>query len=219
MMKLIIVSALVVGVTALLAFRFSGAVAGTERQAVIAHPPLSIASGPMKRDDFWALVDHSAVLEADPDGQLADLRSSLLALTPDQILDFERHFDQVMLDSYDWNLWGAAYVANGGASDDGFEYFRCWLISKGRRDFESVAANPDSLADMLAQGESGGDLEFEEFAYVAREAWAIKTGRDSNEMPVIANMLPIGDPKGTPFSEDADALAKRYPKLWARFGS
>ena len=38
-----------------------------------------------------------------------------------------------MDDSYRWDLWGAAYLANGGCSDDGFDYFRGWLIGQGRK--------------------------------------------------------------------------------------
>lgn len=71
---------------------------------------------------------------------------------------------------------------------------------------------------MLASG-SRGDLEFEDYAYVAREVWAAKTGLDWNDMPVIANMIYDSEPKGQSFSEDQEALAKRYPKLWNRFGS
>ncbi|WP_217498085.1 MULTISPECIES: DUF4240 domain-containing protein [Sphingomonas] len=37
-----------------------------------------------------------------------------------------------MIRSYRWDLWRAAKVAKGGVSDDGFEYFRTWLISRGR---------------------------------------------------------------------------------------
>ncbi|WP_239019841.1 DUF4240 domain-containing protein [Sphingomonas suaedae] len=179
--------------------------------------PLVVGSGPLTQESFWALVDHSAALEADPDAQLADLRASLSRLSASQIADFERIFDETMRRSYSWDLWGAAYLANGGASDDGFEYFRCWLISKGRSVFDKVVASPDSLADLLAPG-GGGDYEFEEFAYVAREAWQEKTGRDWNDMPVIADMAYDNEPSGAAFSEDPADLAKRYPKLWERFG-
>ena len=180
--------------------------------------PVVIGSGHLTEDDFWKVIDYSARLEADSDAQRADLRRSLELLTPDQIADFERLFDEKMRQSYTWNLWGAAYLANGGASDDGFEYFRCWLISKGRRIFETVSTEPDRLPEFIAPGE-GGDFEFEEFAYVAREAWAAKTRRDWNAMPVIANMAYDSDPAGRPFSEKPAELRRRYPKLWARFGT
>jgi Protein of unknown function (DUF4240) len=176
-----------------------------------------VGSGPLSNKNFWDLIDHSAALEADPDAQLADLSASLRRLSASQIADFERMFDETMRQSYSWDLWGAAYLANGGASDDGFEYFRCWLISKGRKVFHQVVANPDSLADLLAP-DSGRDFEFEAFAYVARDAWQATTGRDWNDMPVIANMAYDKEPSGAAFSENPADLAKRYPKLWKRFG-
>ncbi|QNA86192.1 DUF4240 domain-containing protein [Sphingomonas sp. So64.6b] len=183
-------------------------------------PPAAIVidAGPLSKAGFWALIDHSAAFEADPPAQLADLRASLAHLTPAQIVDFERHFDETMRQSYSWDLWGAAYLSNGGASDDGFEYFRCWLISKGRAAFEDVSARPDALADILAPGVGNGDIEFEALAYVAREIWAAKTGRDWNEMPVIANMAYDAEPAGARFSESPAELARRYPNLWKRFG-
>ncbi|MEG3086121.1 DUF4240 domain-containing protein [Sphingomonas sp. PB4P5] len=217
-MKMAAVCVLVVLLIAGLAIvgRFSVAKAGSPKEPAVA--VLVPSSGPLAEAEFWALVDHSARLEADTDAQLADLKLSLSRLTPDQIGQFEKIFDATMRRSYNWDLWEAAYVANGGASDDGFEYFRCWLISKGRKVFEQVLADPDRLADLLAPSEAGGDLEFEEFAYVARQAWAAKSGRDWNEMPVIADMIYEQQPTGRAFSEDGEELARRYPKLWKRFG-
>ncbi|KPF88818.1 DUF4240 domain-containing protein [Novosphingobium sp. AAP93] len=172
---------------------------------------------PLDERSFWALVDQSAKFAGKPDLQLQSLHTSLSRLPPDRIVEFERVFDQVMRRSYAWDLWGAADLANGGASDDGFEYFRCWLIARGYQTFERVLADPDALADVLARG-SPDILEFEDFAYVARKTWAAKTGRDWNEMPFAANMMYAESPKGVRFSDDPAELAKRYPKLWARFG-
>lgn len=217
-MKSVAIGLLAFAVLALVALRLVGSQQAVAKLAPNSRAPIEIAAGPLDIESFWALIDHSAAFESNPDAQVADLRASLNRLTPDQIVDFERLFDETMRDSYSWDLWGAAYLSNRGASDDGFEYFRCWLISKGRRVFEAVSANPDSLADMLAAG-SEGDLEFEEYAYVARDVWAAKTGQDWNDMPVIANMIYDSEPKGQPFSEGQEALAKRYPKLWNRFGS
>ena len=52
--------------------------------------------------------------------------------------------------SYREDLWGAAYLINGGASDDGFEYFRGWLMTQGRAVFARAVADPDSLAELPA---------------------------------------------------------------------
>ena len=59
----------------------------------------------------------------------------LTGLTPQDVVSFELAFGHEVQRAYTWDLWGAAYVVHGGASDDGFVYFRHWLISKGRRVF------------------------------------------------------------------------------------
>lgn len=196
----------------------------------------------MNHERFWALIEITTSFENDPRGQLIALHSVLADLSLQEVESFEAIFDNEMRRSYSWDLWGAAYVVHGGASDDGFEYFRCWLISKGREVFEKVLADPDSLADLLAREigvhaheleaprcklanlmipERESVLEFELFAYVARTVWCEKTGEaDHNNMPTAAPMIyPDLRPSGTEFENGAVYLAERYPKLWARFGA
>jgi hypothetical protein len=174
---------------------------------------------PMSDERFWALIEPTTVFESDPERQIAALQSALGKLSIDEVEAFEAAFGAQLKRSYSWDLWGAAYVVHGGASDDGFEYFRRWLISKGHRVFEKVSTDPDSLADLLAP-KIEGVLEFEEFAYVARRVWGEKVGRPGHDMPNAAEMIYLGlKPSGTKFDEDAAYLAKRYPKLWRRFGT
>lgn len=175
---------------------------------------------PMSNERFWDIINSTTKFEAVPERQIDALRTALLALPPEDIVAFEAEFAHQLKRSYTWDLWGAAYVIHGGEGDDGFEYFRRWLISKGRMVFEQALANPDSLADMLAAA-PGGPLEFESFGYVARRAWSEKTGRKVGEMPGGGtDMIYVGlEPSGTKFDEDAAHLAQRYPKLWRRFGS
>jgi hypothetical protein len=71
-------------------------------------------------------------------------------------------------DAYRWDLWAAAYVINGGASDDGFEYFLGWLMAQGRTRWEATRADPDSLADIVDA--DTGDLDGEELLYIALAA-------------------------------------------------
>jgi hypothetical protein len=192
-------------------------VTGDER--VFAQARSSMTTSPMSDERFWDLIQPTTAFEADPDRQIDALKAALRKLPVDDIVAFEMAFDAQLKRSYSWDLWGATYVVHGGASDDSFEYFRCWLISKGRRVFEKVFADPDSLADLLPP-QVQGVLEFELFAYVARSVWAEKTGGRPNEMPMAANMMYPGvDPTGTAFQEDQAHLSKRYPKLWHRFGS
>ena len=166
---------------------------------------------------FWSLVESTR--NTDPAAQIAALKAKLAALTPEEIVGFESCLDAQMRRSYRWDLWGAAYVAMGGASDDSFEYFRLWLIARGQRDFEKVLADPDALAD-IAPADSE-QLEFEDLAHVPPDVWAAKTGKPWDDMPHLsAFFVPrgYGEPVGTKFSEDPAALARQYPKLWRRFG-
>lgn len=174
---------------------------------------------PMSDERFWALIQPTTAFEANPDRQIAALHSALGKLSIDEVEAFEAAFGRQLARSYSWDLWGVAYVVHGGASDDGFEYFRRWLISKGQRVYEKVLADPDGLADILVP-EIAGVLEFEGFAYVARDVWSEKTGRRGSEMPNSAEVIYLGlSPSGTRFDEDPAYLAKRYPKLWQRFGT
>jgi len=166
---------------------------------------------------FWSIIAEVAPYAADREKQIATLRASLEKLALREIEGFELIFAQQMHASYSWDLWGAAYIIQGGASDDGFEYFRRWLISRGREVFERAKADPDSLAG-LAMPDSVEDREFEEIAYIALDVWGEKSGRDPEAMPNPAPMAIGEKPSGVQFSEDPAALKKRYPKLWARFG-
>lgn len=172
----------------------------------------------MSDDRFWSIIGQTTELEANTDAQSSALSRALGALSSDEIVAFEAAFQRQVNRAYTWDLWGAGYVAHGGMSDDGFEYFRRWLISKGRGVYERVLANPDDLADLLA-ADSEGSLEFEAFAYVAGTVWTAKTGQSLDAFyqrvgPTLASREPIGEP----FEEDSDHLAARYPKLWRRFG-
>jgi Protein of unknown function (DUF4240) len=84
--------------------------------------------------------------------------------------------------SYLANLWGTAFLMNGGASDDGFDYFRGWLISQGRKVFEAALENPDSLSDVIDK-DAEADFEFENASIlnVAVWVWQTKTGLETDE--------------------------------------
>ena len=53
---------------------------------------------------------------------------------------------------YTWDLWGVAYILKGGCSDDGFEYFRAWLIARGRDFVAQALADPEGLGVAIDPG-------------------------------------------------------------------
>ena len=102
----------------------------------------------MNTDDFWNIIDRvHAANPADMDAKCEGLRAELRKLGADDLKDFIHHFDTADARAYDWKLWGAAYVIQGGCSDDSFSDFRATLISMGRAFYERALADPDSLAD------------------------------------------------------------------------
>lgn len=164
----------------------------------------------MNRDEFWKLIGETGS-GSDPDDQAQALEAALATRSPEEIVDFERHMANLLASSYTWELWGAAYLINGGCSDDGFDYFRGWLIAQGQSVFEGALADPDSLADLP---DLEGDVECEEILYAARTAYESVTQQEIPDVPI--NLPELGD--GWDFDDDVE-MKRRYPRLFAKFCS
>ncbi len=105
----------------------------------------------MTYDSFWGIIEracHSDPRSAEEWDE--KLTEALAQLPADVIIEWNHIFDQLAAQAYRTDLWAAAYLINGGASDDGFYYFRCWLIGMGKHIYDSAIANPDSLADIVS---------------------------------------------------------------------
>ncbi|MFI0963608.1 DUF4240 domain-containing protein [Streptomyces sp. NPDC021080] len=170
----------------------------------------------MDETEFWQLVDTTReTAEGDPEEQADLLVERLVQLDPDSVLDFARHFESRYNRAYRWDLWGAAWVLLDGASDDAFDFFRCWLIGQGRDVFEGAMHDPDTLAELLDDFDEEIDGDGEELGYAADEAYEQLTGAVA---PALGIPTPPAEPEGTPLEfENESAVAERYPKLWERF--
>jgi Protein of unknown function (DUF4240) len=110
---------------------------------------------------FWDVI--AAACKRDAKGSLTTewgraLVEQLARLTPEEIVRFDGWFHARTDALYTRLHWGAAYLINGGASDDGFYYWRCWLVGMGKPIYEAALKDPDSLADVLA----GSDRHYHE---------------------------------------------------------
>ncbi|QIJ62205.1 DUF4240 domain-containing protein [Streptomyces sp. JB150] len=170
----------------------------------------------MDETEFWELIDTTRQsAEGDPQEQAELLVDRLLQLDPEAVLDFARHFEARYNRAYRWDLWGAAWVLLDGASDDAFDFFRCWLIGQGREVFEGALHDPDSLADLLDDFDEEIDGDGEDLGYAADEAYEQLTGTVAPDLGIPPAPA---EPEGTPVDfEDESALAERYPRLWYRF--
>lgn len=164
----------------------------------------------MNEETFWKLIKQSKRGTEDCDEQAEKLTALLTKLEPTEIIAFERYLQKRRNDAYRWDLWAVAYVINGGCSDDGFEYFRGWLIAQGQDYFEAALQYAEHAAKRVKDGD---EAECEAILYVGQYAYKEKTG---TEMPDLKITSPK-KPKGKSWKEDD--LEKLYPKLWKRFFS
>lgn len=98
-------------------------------------------------------------------------------------------------------------MANGGMSDDSFEYFRTWIVMQGPKVFESVAKDPDSLAKFESVA------NFEGPQYAAGDVYKELTG---DYQPIVSK-----SPEGSLGEEwdfdDDDEMRTRYPRLTEKY--
>ncbi len=165
----------------------------------------------MDNDAYWALVERARAEQ--PDDVAAALVDLLAALPADEIAAADTAYRRVVAPGHTWALWGAAYLINGGCSDDGFDYFRGWLVARGREVFHRALADPDSLADVV--DEDDADEAFDEDVlgapWLAHER-VTGRGLSGGEPVAVPDLGP-----GWDFDDQAE-MARRYPRLAAIFG-
>lgn len=166
----------------------------------------------MDKAQFWRLIEDAKEKSGgDCEEQVELVTKALAKLPPEEIIAFDRIMDDLRDEAYRWDLWGAAYLINGGASDDGFEYFRCWLIAQGQVTFEKAVQDPDSLADVIES--DSDDLDCESPLYIGMNAYKKKTRR---ELPIDTAYQASRrrEPVGVKWEEDdLDAM---FPKIVAK---
>ena len=168
----------------------------------------------MDISEFWTLVETSkSASDGSFDAQAESLAQHLSSLSPEEIVAFQRIFDELKDRAYSWDLWGAAYIMGGGCSDDGFADFRSWLISMGRETYTRALNDPESLADVDVGAYGEEDVFFEEFAYMPARVYKAKTGQPLT----YARAATPPQPSGEEWDEDSEELARRFPRLFARY--
>ncbi|MBX7265678.1 DUF4240 domain-containing protein [Micromonospora sp. Llam7] len=171
----------------------------------------------MRTEDFWQLVDRARTGGAEPAAIAARAVALLAARAPEEIVGYAHHQQRVLAASYRVDLWGAAYLINGGASDDGFESFRGWLMTQGREVFARAVAEPDSLADLpqvRAASLSGAEFECADMLAVPWDAYRKATATD-----LPADRGAAREPDLNEFwdFDDPDEARRRLPRLATLF--
>lgn len=172
-------------------------------------------------------MDHGFA-KAKFDNTLKDqvILDQLIKLTPEQIQEFEIIFRQMNLKANTSNNFAAHTIIADGSSDDRFFYFRCWLISLGRNNFEETLKNPDHLAELdipVNKKWGYGEVMFEELIPISDHAYSLVTGKQTEDETfprAFARRKGVfydsGDEmKGKEWTNDD--LPKIAPKLFKKF--
>lgn len=180
------------------------------QRPVIATPEqIAAATAAMSLDRFWQIMEATSRGDQNDSFRTAAvLQSALGKLRVEEILGFQLRLNERMAESYRWDLWAVAYIVNGGASDDGFEYFRAWLIAQGREYYQAALKDPVRAADRAGMDQQN---ESEQLLYAAMEAYQAKTNRSAPQLPFPGT----GQPAGRAWQEEE--LLKLYPELVKRF--
>ena len=172
----------------------------------------------MRTDDFWAIVEKATADQpGSPDEVAKRAAAELATRDPAEIVAWDRHLGKVMAASGIEDLWAAAYLINGGCSDEGFDAFRGWLIAHGRETVARAVREPDSLADVpavRAAADTGAVFEAEEVLAIAAQAYELATGG-----PLPPSESPRTRPEATELwdFDNEDEMRRRLPRLAALF--
>ncbi|MBT9391695.1 DUF4240 domain-containing protein [Hymenobacter sp. NST-14] len=168
----------------------------------------------MDKQQFWQLIEQAKRRSGgDVEEQAEHLQEKLATLLPEEIIAFEDMFQHLMHEAYQSNLWAAAYIILGGCSDDGFEYFRAWLIARGQKVFETALAEPDSLAKII-KVDDAEESEAESMLYVARMAYEEQSGKDDFDKVTTRYSLPAIDLN---WGDNEQKIIEMLPKLSRKF--
>jgi hypothetical protein len=164
----------------------------------------------MNRDEFWKIIENSR-RGASCCEEIAENLTSILELkSGGEIISFANELRMVLNESFRWDLWAVAYIVNGGCSDDGFEYFRGWLICQGRKYFEAALENPENASKRIKDEE----VECEDILYVPHSVYEAKMNKEMPELKIKY----LKKPKGKKWKSEEE-LETLYPKLCKRFYS
>jgi hypothetical protein len=168
----------------------------------------------LDEDIFWAIIDESLKNSKAQEEQEQLLVNKIEKLTPKEIIGFHLRTNKLLYDTYTSEMWCAGYIMNGGCSDDGFEYFRSWIISRGKEVYYIAKEHPDNL---ISEAKNDEMYDFEGFSYIALQAFENKTGKDLYDF--ISTTQEGGYPKivFTWQEGNPESMRKICPKLYSMF--
>jgi len=150
---------------------------------------------------FWELIDSSRQSCESISEQINYLTFLLKKFKANEIRRFQKILYQRLRESFQWDLWALAYIAQNGCSDDAFEDFRAWLILQGQEVYELALNDIHKVIDKVP---SGSGTQAESLLSVAAIAYESRTGKSLP--PVKGSIKKL---QGNSWKEEE--LKMRYP--------
>ncbi len=165
----------------------------------------------MDAQRFWSIIDTARAAGEPVSTQLA---GSLLRLPSEDILAFQAWFSAYRAQVNREDLWAAAYAIKGGCGDDGFDYFRAWLVTRGEAVVRAAIVDPESLAQLPSLGED------ERMLYVASVAYQRAAKAELPPLPTVTvpgseAWPPDRIERGRAWTKSF--YAKLFPTLYAKY--
>lgn len=166
----------------------------------------------MTEGEFWQITEKCFLSRSLVEG-VTQYEAMLDSSSQNHIIEFQEALNVVMTRAYTWDLIGAACFLGCGQSDDGFEDFRSWLITRGSAAFRDTVSDPNVIASFSYDQSPTEEWYCEEMHLMPGQFG----GEEENE-----NWPYRRDPD-RPFGQEVEltqaALKAKFPLLWERFGN
>lgn len=134
---------------------------------------------------FWNLIESCRTISEDKFEFIEKLSNKLEEFKSSEIRKFERIFRTKYEKLNREDLWALAYIVRKGCGDDGFDYFKAWVISKGQNAFNAI----NEMRTNEVQQYFDEDPQLEEIMYLAENVYESKTGELMPPVKVKKNKM------------------------------
>jgi len=177
----------------------------------------------MTEDDYWRIIkDARSFANGDVEFQAQLIATSMGTRSVPELNAFNSWVRQRMHDATLTDLllvvsWVYDVHDLGPVSGDGWEYWRGWLVSRGKEEYMAALRNADVVAEYFTDIDDflGG----ESIEYSAMYAYELATGsRGAPEEMYDASLIELWLVWWKDEDETAQRLRERFPKMAAKFG-
>lgn len=177
---------------------------------------------PMEEDDYWKIVEKTYKQgKGDERQQAGEIVRKLRYMTPPEIMAFQKRTFSLANFAHTSNLWAAAYVINGGCSDDAFTDFKHWVISLGKSGFYDSIKTPDCLVKYLSKKASYvnyGNIACSSIEFAAIMAYEYRTGLSIYKVLDYSNVPDLNGDFELDWDENnIESKREIFPKLFKKY--